>query len=109
MRTEREPGMTDEEVLPFRALGDPVRWVLLRHLAAARGEVGASELGNIVTVGQPTLSYHLAVLREAGLTERRKEGRQHFHRIRPEAMWQLAEILETGLLRDPAAGEQTTA
>lgn len=101
--------MTDEEMLPFRALGDPVRWVILRHLAAARGEVGASELGDVVTVGQPTLSYHLAVLREAGLTERRKVGRQHFHRIRPEAMRDLAEILETGLLRSTGSDEQTTA
>ncbi|GAB2964746.1 metalloregulator ArsR/SmtB family transcription factor [Amycolatopsis acidiphila] len=101
--------MNDEEARPFRALGDPVRWVVLRHLAAAPGEVGASELADVVTVGQPTLSYHLAVLREAGLIERRKEGRQHFHRIRPEAVAELAEFLEAGLLKGPTVDEQTTA
>jgi len=101
--------MNDEEALPFRALGDPVRSVILRHLAAASGEVGARELADVVTVGQPTLSYHLAVLREAGLIERRKEGRHHFHRIRPEALVKLADFLETGLLRGPGVDAQTTA
>ncbi|HVV08155.1 metalloregulator ArsR/SmtB family transcription factor [Amycolatopsis sp.] len=101
--------MNDEEAQSFRALGDPVRWVILRHLAATPGEVGASEFADVVSVGQPTLSYHLAVLREAGLIEQRKEGRQHFHRIRPEAVAHVAEFLEAGLLKGSGVDEQTTA
>ncbi|HVW44613.1 MAG TPA: metalloregulator ArsR/SmtB family transcription factor [Amycolatopsis sp.] len=101
--------MADDEALPFRSLGDPIRWVILRHIGRARGEVSVSQLGDVVPVQQPTLSYHLAVLREAGLIERRKESRQHFYRIRPEAIRELADLLDTSLLRNAGAGEQSTA
>lgn len=37
-------------------------------------------------VTQPTVSHHLAVLREAGLVEIRSEGKQTFYRLDRERM-----------------------
>ncbi len=34
-----------------------------------------------LSVSQPTVSHHLAVLREAGLVESREEGKQTYYRL----------------------------
>ena len=63
----------------FRALGDPVRVRLLDVLRDRELTVGAvaAELG----AGQQNVSKHLAVLAEAGMVARRKEGTHVHYRI----------------------------
>ena len=59
----------------FKALGDPVRLRLLSLIASrAGGEVCVCELTDAFTQTGPTISHHLKVLREAGLTHTRAEG-----------------------------------
>lgn len=49
----------------------------------AQGEAkSASELGRKFRSAQPTISKHLRVLEEAGLIERKVEGRIHLFRLR---------------------------
>ncbi|HTF11780.1 MAG TPA: metalloregulator ArsR/SmtB family transcription factor [Asanoa sp.] len=67
----------------MKALGDPVRWDLFIRIAA-RPEVGGTELGEAAAVSKPTMSYHLGVLRDAGLIQIRKQGRHHFYRVHRE-------------------------
>ena len=57
----------------FRALADPTRRAILARLA--NGEATAGELGKPFRVSAPAISRHLRVLEEAGLIERRKDGR----------------------------------
>ena len=57
----------------FQALSDPTRRAILARLA--RGEATAGELGKPFRVSAPAISRHLRVLEEAGLIERRKDGR----------------------------------
>ena len=52
----------------FRALADPTRRAVYERLAA--GEMSVSELRTGMTVSQPAVSQHLAVLRGAGLVSR---------------------------------------
>lgn len=63
----------------MHALADPVRLGLVRLLADGH-EVGWGELD--VPVAPSTLSYHLKVLRSAGLTRTRKEGTRCFVHLR---------------------------
>ncbi|OEV29365.1 hypothetical protein AN219_16930 [Streptomyces nanshensis] len=63
------------------ALNDPVRVGLLRVLADDR-EHGWSELR--APVAKSTLSYHLRVLRDAGVTRTRQEGTRCFVELRRE-------------------------
>ena len=57
----------------WRALGDPVRWAIVRELQG--GTRCACVLAELTEVSPPLLSHHLRVLREAGLISRAKRGR----------------------------------
>jgi ArsR family transcriptional regulator len=57
----------------FRALGDPVRWAIVRELRG--GTRCACVLAELTEVSAPLLSHHLRVLREAGLIRGARRGR----------------------------------
>jgi ArsR family transcriptional regulator len=57
----------------FKALGEPVRWAIVRELRT--GTRCASELSDVAKVSAPLLSHHLKVLRGAGLIAGTKRGR----------------------------------
>jgi ArsR family transcriptional regulator, arsenate/arsenite/antimonite-responsive transcriptional repressor len=57
----------------LRALAHPVRWGILRRLAAEPG-ICACDFTEFFDVSQPTISAHLKVLREAGLVTTRRNG-----------------------------------
>ena len=62
-----------------RALGDGTR---LRALLALRGgELCVCDLIALLGLAPSTVSKHLALLWQAGLVERRKEGRWHYYRL----------------------------
>lgn len=61
------------------ALGDPIRMGLVRVLSDGR-ERGWGELR--APVAKSTLSHHLKVLRDAGITWTRQEGTRCFVRLR---------------------------
>ncbi|WP_207476157.1 ArsR/SmtB family transcription factor [Arenibaculum pallidiluteum] len=54
------------------ALSDPTRLAIVRRLAEAGCEIACSGLGDAAY--KTKLSYHLRILREAGLTRTRAEG-----------------------------------
>lgn len=71
------------EALSFaRALADETRQELMRLCCCEWRSVG--ELAKAVGVTQPTVSHHLAFLREAGLVEARPRGRQTFYTLNQE-------------------------
>ena len=49
-------------------------------------------------LAQPTVSYHLKLLREAGLLDREKRGTFAYFRIRQEAMERLHSLVEPAAL-----------
>jgi DNA-binding transcriptional ArsR family regulator len=70
----------------FRALGDPTRLAILRHLAF--GEHKVVELTSHLGLAQSTVSGHLACLRDCGLVESRPQGRASLFSLaaRPELL-----------------------
>ena len=73
--------------LTFRALADGTRRSMIHALA--QGETrSAGELGRQFRSAQPTVSKHLKVLEEAGIVERKVEGRVHQFRLRRRALAQ---------------------
>ena len=62
-----------------RALSDETRQELMRLCCCEWRSVG--ELARAVGVTQPTVSHHLAFLRDAGLVEARRRGRQTFYTL----------------------------
>ena len=82
MREARHPEV-DEITLTgvMAALSDPIRVGIVRVLADGR-ERGWGELR--VPVAKSTLSHHLRVLRDAGLTRTRQEGTRCYVTLRRE-------------------------
>lgn len=71
----------------FSALGDPIRLRILGLLAGQ--ERCVCELNEIVGVAPNLLSYHLRVLREAGLVEGSRRGRWVDYRLTETALNEL--------------------
>ncbi len=83
------------EVEVLRALAHPVRWGILRRLAAEPG-ICACDFTEFFEVSQPTISAHLKVLREAGLVTTRRNGTTICYSIAPGRLASLGALI-TGL------------
>jgi DNA-binding transcriptional ArsR family regulator len=66
------------------ALADPTRRAILRRLA--RGEARVTRLAAPFSMSLNSVSKHIKLLERARLVERRKVGREHFLRLRREAL-----------------------
>jgi DNA-binding transcriptional ArsR family regulator len=68
----------------FNALGDPTR----RHLveALSQREASATQLASELPVTRQAVAKHLTALREAGLVESRKQGRETLYYLNPEPL-----------------------
>ena len=82
--------MDDTEDALFRSLADPTRRAIFEQLCR-RGEQTVGTLTTFAGVAQPTVSKHLAVLKQAGLVQDRHAGRQTHYSARPQALSQLAD------------------
>ncbi len=77
----------------FKALGDPVRLRLLSLIAAAGEEACVCDLTEAFSVGQPTVSHHLRVLREAGMVTSERRGTWVYYRLHPDVLARLGALL----------------
>jgi DNA-binding transcriptional ArsR family regulator len=73
----------------FRALGDPLRVRLLDLLRD--GELSVNSLAGQLGAGQQNVSKHLAVLVDAGMLARRKQGNHVLYRIADDGVLGLCE------------------
>jgi DNA-binding transcriptional ArsR family regulator len=73
----------------FRAIGEPMRIRLLDRLRDGEATVG--ELSEAIGASQQNVSKHLAVLGDAGILGRRKEGNRVYYRITDEGVLRLCE------------------
>ena len=76
--------MTTVDVV-LEALGDPTRRVVVELLATGGGRT-ATSLASELPVTRQAVVQHLAVLRDAGLVESRREGREVRFELRPAAL-----------------------
>ena len=78
----------------FRVLADRHRLKIVNMLLRADGEaVCVCEFTPALGLSQPTVSYHLKQLAEAGLLERERRGTFAYYRIRDDATEWLAPLL----------------
>ena len=74
----------------FHALSDETRLEILAMLRD--GERCVCELQDALGAAQSRLSFHLRVLKEAGLVADRKEGRWSYYRIDPAAVGEVHDL-----------------
>lgn len=81
-----ELSATDPDITEvFRALGDSVRWSIVREVAAV-DELPCAALETMLSVSKPTISYHTKILQHAGLLSVRKQGRNCFYAVRRDTL-----------------------
>ncbi len=76
----------------FHALSDATRLEIVRLLSG--GERCVCELTDTLDAAQSRLSFHLKVLKEAGLVTDRREGRWVYYALNPEAFVELDTLLD---------------
>jgi len=77
--------MPSDSVAFGKAIADETRQMIMRLLCCRELCVSdlVSKLGNI---SQPTVSYHLQILKQAGLVKTRRDGKQMYYTLRQEAI-----------------------
>jgi ArsR family transcriptional regulator len=79
------PGSHRELTAHFNALANPTRLRILERLAET-GEESVNRLALDLRVSQPRISWHLRLLRLGGLVRTRREGRQVYCSLDPDAI-----------------------
>lgn len=80
LRPERVAGVSDV----LKALADPTRLQMAIALRDAKEPVCVCDFVGTFDLSQPTVSHHMAKLRDAGLVEVTKRGIWSFYRLAPD-------------------------
>lgn len=91
MNVEEMHAAVDEACALLKALANEDRLLLLCHLAT--GERNVSELQELLSLRQSTLSQQLARLRFGRLVEPRRVGKEVYYRIASEPAARVLELL----------------
>ena len=81
MKTAADPALAADA---FRVLSDPTRLLILERLR--NGERCVCELMDLLDAAQSRLSFHLRVLKEAGMVTDRRDGRWVHYTLVPGAL-----------------------
>lgn len=84
----------DPEIRLLSALADPTRLAIVRQLAQDT-ETCACDFTACCDVGQPTVSHHLRVLREAGIVTSERRGQWIYYRLAPDVAERLGALART--------------
>ena len=90
-------------VAALRALADPTRLEVFRMIAARREAVCVCEVTARFDFTQPTISYHLRILRRAGLVDVSRRGVWAHYSARPAGLAALRSFL-VGIPMEAPAG-----
>ena len=77
----------------FNAIGEPRRREILSYLAVRERQVG--DIAVNLRIGQPSVSKHLRILRDAKLVQVRRDGRRMLYRTDADAIRPLHEWTST--------------
>ncbi|GGL14558.1 ArsR/SmtB family transcription factor [Deinococcus radiotolerans] len=82
----------------LKALAQDTRYELVRHLAS--GERCVCDLEVLLNLPQSKVSYHLGILREAGLVTSEQRGKNMYYTLYRPALYRLGGELLSDLLSD---------
>lgn len=93
----------------LKMLADENRLRMLGYIASQERNV--SELAALLDLTEPTVSHHLAKLREAGYVNLRQAGNQRFYRLNPGTLrrvsQQVAELAQVDMTPDEPEADQS--
>ena len=89
------------------ALGDPTRREIFERLTS--GPLAVGELARTLPISRPSVSQHLAVLKQAGLVFERRQATRHFYQVDPKGFAELRAYLDVFWDRSLASFRATVA
>lgn len=84
--------MSDAPIEELKALAHPARFAIIAALAVQELNVG--EIERVTSIRQPALSQQLAVLRDAGLVDTRRDAKLVYYSLVQEAKDRMRQALE---------------
>jgi DNA-binding transcriptional ArsR family regulator len=84
--------ISQQHILIFRALGHPIRMKIVEILVD--GPICVCDLGKLTGKRQPCISQHLAILRQAGLVTRSRQGWNIFYKLNESSLLELDSIFQ---------------
>lgn len=100
LRTPIEPSRTAQL---FHALSDETRLSIIQRLRLE--ERCVCDLTDALDAAQSRLSFHLKVLKDAGLVTDRREGRWMYYTLNRETLGEIAQLVES-LASPPSSMER---
>ncbi|MFN2527919.1 MAG: ArsR/SmtB family transcription factor [Candidatus Baltobacteraceae bacterium] len=97
-----EGDFTQEAEL-FKALGDPHRLAILATLARSKDDVCVCDFTAGLPLGQPAVSHHLKILREAGLVQCQRRGTWVYYTLAPRFRARIVDVIHTIVPKKVAA------
>jgi ArsR family transcriptional regulator len=94
---------TDRALRLFHALSDGTRLSIIQRLRL--GERCVCDLTDAMDAAQSRLSFHLKVLKDAGLVTDRREGRWMYYTLNPDTLTEMGELID-GLAAAPSVAER---
>ena len=86
-------GIASELVQVFKLLADDTR-VQIIYFLMQRKELNVGTICRLLHQSQPAVSHHLALLRESGMVDMRREGKHNFYRLVPKKIRDLRTTLK---------------
>jgi ArsR family transcriptional regulator len=77
----------------FHALSDETRLQIIDRLSG--GEQCVCDLTDVLETGQSRLSFHLRILKDAGILKDRREGRWVYYCLNPEVVDELGQFVNS--------------
>ncbi len=95
----------------FKALSDPTRVLILIRLAESGSDQTVTEVAKTMPIDFSVVSRHLGILRDSGILEARKRGREVLYKVRISALAAglraIADALESCCPSDSLVGQAT--
>ncbi len=89
-----ERGRAEKAANLFTALADPTRLSILNLLAESSGAVCVCDITAGFKLGQPTISHHLKILRDAGLINGNKQGKWVYYSLVSKRIEEVKTVLD---------------
>jgi ArsR family transcriptional regulator, arsenate/arsenite/antimonite-responsive transcriptional repressor len=90
----------------YAAMGDPCRLEILNLLLGTYSELCVCDIASHFELGQPTISHHLKVLRDASLVSANKRGKWVYYSINKSAIDEAKRLLVSVLSPSHYPSEQ---
>lgn len=97
MMSPPSPGVLDQ----LKALSHEIRFELVRHLAG--GEHCVCDLEALLDLPQSKVSYHLGILRDAGLIVSEQRGKNTYYALQQTTLFRIGGELLSEVFRSPVA------